>query len=229
MNVQELYDQFRSDQVDVRKPYCWSDNDVFRYMDDAYKMFVRLMGGIADFTSGITRVDITRGEALGVLDKRILRVMECHRASDLGKITVINQTDLNFVRGNDYGLIRPIYLDNTPGQVRYMIIGAQRGACQWVQLPEVDDTALLHIYRLPMDKITPETDMEFDFPEIGEEHVTHLGLWMRHKAYAKADTDRFNGPLSAEFKQQFTDYCSLAKAEWERLKHKNREVVYGGL
>ena len=91
------------------------------------------------------------------------------------------------------------------------------------------DTAVLHIYRLPKDRIAPNIDAEFDFPEIGEEHVLHLRLWMRHKAYAKADTDRFNGPLSDKYKADFTDYCALAKAEVERAKHKNREVVYGGL
>ena len=229
MNKRELYDQFRSDQVDLRKPYCWKDEDVVRYMDDAYKMFVRLTGGIADFTSDLTRVDIVAGESLSSYDKRILRVMECHRASDMGKVEVINQTDVTFARGNDYGVIRPVYLDNTPGQVRYMVIGSQRGTCQWVQKPEVDDVALLHVYRLPLTTITLDTPDTFDFPEIGEEHVTHLGLWMRHKAYAKADTDRFNGALSEDFKKQFTDYCTFAKAEWERTKHKNREVVYGGL
>ena len=52
---------------------------------------------------------------------------------------------------------------------------------------------------------------------------------MKHKAYAKADTDRFNGPLSDKYKTDFTDYCALAKAEVERAKHKNREVVYGGI
>ena len=82
---------------------------------------------------------------------------------------------------------------------------------------------------LPKDRITPDINEDFDFPEIGEEHVTHLGLWMKHKAYAKADTDRFNGPLSDKYKADFTDYCALAKAEIERAKHKNREVVYGGI
>lgn len=229
MNALELYDQFRSDVVDVLKPFIWSDDDVFRYMDDAYKMFVRLTGGIADFTSDFTRVDIVAGDPIGIYDKRILRIMKATRLSDNGKITVINQTDLSFIRGDDYGLLRPAYLDNAPGRVTQMIIGMERGKCQWVQVPEVDDTAVLHIYRLPKDRIAPDIDAEFDFPEIGEEHVLHLGLWMRHKAYAKADTDRFNGPLSEKYKENFTDYCTFAKAELERAKHKTREVVYGGI
>lgn len=229
MNAQELYDQFRSDMSDVSSPYFWSDTDVFRYMDDAYKMFVRLMGGIADFTSDFTRVDITAGEATATMDKRILRVMNATKVSSGGKIEIINETDLPMIRDNDYGRVRPSYNDNTPGIVRYMIIGAQRGVVKWVQVPEVDDVAQLSVYRLPATKITSNTDLEFDFDEIGEEHVTHLGLWMRSKGYAKADADTFNGPLAEKFEKDFRAYCALAKAEWDRYKHKNREVVYGGL
>ena len=229
MNVLELYDQFRSDVVDVIKPPIWSDDDVFRYMDDAYKMFVRLTGGIADFTSDFTRANIVTGEKVGEYDKRILRIMKAYRESDRAEIKVINQTDLTFIRGDDYGLLRPAYLDSAPGPVRYMVIGLERGKCEWLQVPLTDDVALLHVYRLPKDRITPDISEDFDFPEIGEEHVPHLGLWMKHKAYAKADTDRFNGPLSDKYKTDFTDYCALAKAEVERAKHKNREVVYGGI
>ena len=229
MNALELYDQFRSDVVDAIRPFIWTDDDVFRYMDDAYKMFVRLTGGIADFTSDFARVDIIAGEAVGEYDKRILRIMKVYRESDNAEIKVVNQTDLTFIRGDDYGLLRPAYLDNLPGPVRYMVIGMERGKCRWLQTPLENDAALLHMYRLPKDRITPNVDESFDFPEIGEEHVPHLGLWMRYKAYAKADTDRFNGPLSEQYKAEFTDYCTLAKAELERAKHKTREVVYGGI
>ena len=228
MNVQELYDQFRSDMGDEASPYFWTDTDVFRYMDDAYKTFVRLTGGIADFTSDLSRVDIVAGEALGTTSKLILRTMEASRVSDGGKIDVVNMTDLTFSRDNDYGKVRPVYSDTTPGTVRYMVIGAQRGLCKWVQVPMVDDVAQLYIYRLPIAKITSET-LDFEFDEIGEEHVMHLGTWMRHKAYGKADADSFNGPLSDKFKAQFEEYCRTAKAEWDRYKYKNREVAYGGV
>ena len=229
MNVRELYDQFRGDVVDLVRPYLWTDYEVYRYMDDAYRMFVRLTGGIADFTSDMTRVPILAGEAVGEYDKRVLRIMKATRQSDNGKITVINQTDLSFIRGDDYGLLRPAYLDNAPGRVTQMIIGMERGKCQWLQVPEEDDVALLAIYRLPKDKITPDIDENFDFPEIGEEHVTHLGTWMKHRAYLKADADAFDRGRSDDFKAEFTDYCMLAKAELERAKHKTREVVYGGI
>lgn len=229
MNLRELYDQFRSDVMDLVRPYLWSDYEVFRYMDDAYRMFVRLTGGIADFTSDFARVDIVAGEKVGEYDPRILRIMKAYRGSDNAEIKIINQTDLSFIRGDDYGLLRPAYLDNLPGPVRYMVIGLERGKCEWLQVPLEDDTALLHIYRLPKGRITPTTADDFDFPEIGEEHVTHLGTWMKHRAYLKADAEVFDKGKSDDFKAEFTDYCALAKAEVERAKHKNREVVYGGI
>lgn len=230
MIAQELYDQYRGDVVDVARPYLWADLEVFRYMKDAYSMFVRLTGGIADFTTDLSRVAITADAATSPLDPRILRVMEAYRVSDEGRIEVINQTNMTFQRDNDYGRSRPIYMDSTPGPVRYMIIGAQRGLVKWVQVPIVDDEAQLYVYRLPTDNVDPnDFDSEFAFPEIGEEHHTHLGLWMKHLGYAKADAETFNKGKSDDYKQQFIAYCAEAKAEWERYKHKNRQVTYGGV
>ncbi len=230
MTAQELYDQFRSDMVDMAEPYLWSDTDVIRYMNDAYRMFVRLTGGIADFTSDLSRVAISAGEATSPMDARILRVMEAYRLSDEAKIEVINQTNMTFSQSTDYGRTRPLFLDSTPGPVRYMIIGAQRNVAKWVQVPLVDDTAQLFVYRLPEVSLDPaDPDMDFAFDEVGEEHHMHLCLWMQHLAYRKADADTFDRGRSDEYKALFESYCGLATAEWERYKHKNRETVYGGL
>ena len=65
MNVQELYDQFRSDMQDEEQDFLWTDVELFRYMNEAYRMFVRLMGGIADFTSDLCAVPIVAGEQIG--------------------------------------------------------------------------------------------------------------------------------------------------------------------
>lgn len=230
MTAQELLTQFRNEMLDTAKPYFWSDEEILGYMDDAYKMFVRLMGGIADFTSDLTRVAIDAGDPVGILDKRILRITEAFRVSDGGKISIINHTDLTFTRDNDYGLIRPLHLDTMPGPVRYMVIGAERGKCKWVQIPEVNDAAQLYVYRLPATKIEMDgTNLDYEFDEIGDEHVPSLCLWMRHRGYMKHDADTFDLKRAESFRAAFTEYCTLAKREWDRYKHKNREIQYGGL
>lgn len=229
MNVQELYDQFRSDMQDEEQDFLWTDVELFRYMNESYRMFVRLMGGIADFTSDLCAVPIVAGEQIGAYDKRILRIREAYRASDGAEITVINETDIPLARKVDYGQIKPIYLDTTPGPVRYMVIGSQRGACKWVQKPLVNDTANIHVYRLPLTTITEDTAPDFDFDEIGEEHVFSLVYWMRHLGYLKSDAECFDKGQSDMFEGKFREYCQQAKAEWERQKHKTRIVHYGGL
>lgn len=230
MTAQQLLTQFRNEMLDTAKPHFWSDEEILGYMDDAYKRFVRLMGGIADFTSDLTRVDIDAGDPVGILDKRILRITEAFRVSDGGKISIINHTDLTFTRDNDYGLIRPLHLDTMPGPVRYMVIGTERGKCKWVQIPETNDAAQLYVYRLPATKIEMDgTNLDYEFDEIGDEHVPSLCLWMRHRGYMKQDADTFDPKRAESFRAAFAEYCTLAKREWDRYKHKNREVQYGGL
>lgn len=230
MNARELLAQFRNEMMDTRRPYFWSNEEILGYMDEAYKTFVRLTGGIADFTSDIARADIVAGDPVGVLDKRILRVTEAFRVSDGRKIEVKNHTDINFVRDNDYGMIRPIYLDTQPGPVRYMVIGAERGKCQWIQIPEVDDVARLYVYRLPEVTIkADESNLDYEFDEIGEEHIPFLCQWMRYRGYSKADAEVYDPGRGETFRATFVAYCEQAKREWERYKHKNREVLYGGL
>jgi hypothetical protein len=228
MNVRELYDQFRDDMVDTVKPYLWSDREVFRYMDDAYSMFVRLTGGIADDSSDATRAEIVTGESAGVLDKSILRVMSARRVSDSGKINVINQFDTAQQRDHDYNRDIGMYDDNTPGVVRYMTIGRQRGSCVWVQVPTFDDVAQMSVYRLPTTKIDGK-DASFEFEGVEAEHHTSLCMWMRHLGYTKADAETFDKGRADAFAASFKEYCSFSKAEWERYKHKNRAVAYGGL
>ena len=99
MTSSELLTLFRSDISDVALPYLWSDLEAYTYMNDAYRMFVRLTGGVPDFTSLTTQVPIVSGNALGVLDPSILRIMSARRLSDGREIKVINSPDIGVAGG----------------------------------------------------------------------------------------------------------------------------------
>lgn len=228
MNSGELYDLFRSDVVDVELPYLWSDTEVYRYMNDAYRMFVRLTGGIPDSTSDLTQVPIVTGEATAEVSPLILRFRMAYLASTGHEVQIINQEDFGQIRRDDYGITRPIVMDNSSGPVRYMVVGQDRAQVRWLQVPAADDVAQLSVYRLPLDTIA-EGSTTFEFPEIGEEHHEHLLLWMKARAYGKQDAETFDRGRRDENKRMFEEYCSNAKAEWERYKHKTRVTSYGGL
>ena len=226
MTSDELFDAFREDVADVASPYLWSDSEVWRYMDDAYKMFVRMTGGVADSTSAITQIGVIAGEADAAVSPLILKFRDATLVSTGRALKIVNFTDIPLKTTPDYGSLRNIYLNKMPGEVRYMLIGQQRKLVTWLQVPMADDTVALSVYRLPLDRITGP-DQEFS--DIGEEHHEHLLLWMKSRAYGKQDAETFDKGRRDEYKVAFSDYCSMASAEWERAKTKVRSVAYGGI
>ena len=226
MNALGLFDAFRSDVVDTAKPYFWSDDEVWRYASAAYTMFVRLTGGIADFTSEACAVEVITGEPLVTLHPSILRIMGCTKRSDNRPVDVINSTDVAKMRTTDYGITRQLLLDDKSGPIMYLVHGMQRGVGRVVKVPEVDDILDLHIYRLPLVQTLTDCD---ELTDVAEEHHIHLLDWMKHLAYKKQDADTFNPVASKQAEQDFALYCGQVKAEFERYKHKSRTVSYGGL
>lgn len=227
----ELYNAFRSDVGDVTTPYLWTDADVFRYMNEAYQTFARLTGGVADSTSDVTQISVVAGEMYATVSPSILRFRQAYLVSTGEEVTIVNEQDTLSVR-TDYGNSRPLVMDATPGPVRYMVVGMGRdqqgGVVRWVQVPIVDDTVSLSVYRMPIELVSGYSK-SFTFPDIGAEHIEQLLLSMKARAYAKQDADAFNSSASKKFGAEFRDYCLTVKAEWERFKHKNRAVQYGGI
>ena len=226
MDSTRLFELFRSDVADEAKPYLWKDVEVWEYMDSAYKAFVRLTGGIADFTSSITEVSATAGEPTSEVSKRILRFMSAQRTSDNRSVEIINSTDIGRLSRSDYGVSRPFTLNDQVGPITAMIIGMQRGVVRWLNVPEVDDLIKLHIYRLPLDDITGDGQ---EFVDIDDQHHLYLLNGMKALAYRKQDAETFDRARAEENEVVFARYCALVKSEFERERHKTRVVAYGGL
>jgi hypothetical protein len=231
MLVSELYDLFRSDVSDQDTPYLWTDSEVYRYMNDAYRMFVRMTGGISDASSDLTRIQVVAGVSYAAVSPLILKFRLATLASTGGPVRIVNAEDIGSLMHYDYGQV-VIINPNTPGTITHMVIGSDRiddlPQVQWVQQPIVNDVVQVKVWRLPKDTIT-ETTGTFDFREINEEHHEHLMLWMKYRAYGKQDAETFDKGRSADFKVAFESYCTFAKRELERFNSKVRVVKYGGL
>lgn len=226
INAGELIEAWRADVLDDVEPFLWSRAEALRYAEAAYRRFVRLTGGIHDFTSPLTRVDIVAGQELADVSPLILRFDKALRESDGREITIANWTDQALMRRDDYGISSFLYNDRAPGEVRYMVIGSQAGKVKWVSPPAADDVALLQVYRLPLERIVDEAHT---LSEVDEDHHIHLLDWMKHLAYLKRDTETYNKSASDEHAASFVQYCTMAKAEMDRYRSKVRTVQYGGL
>lgn len=225
MNSSDLIDAWRSEVFDQVKPYLWSDTEALRYAREAHRMFVRKTGGVADITSEAATVDIVAGEAFSDLHPSILRIMSATRQSDGGEISILNSTDLP-VAGDDYGVSSALRMTTQQGRVHSAVIGLQKGKIRWLNVPDANDAATLHIYRTPLNLIS---DFDQEITDVDEDHHNALINWMKHLCYLKKDAETFSQKESDEAGAHFEAYCALVKAEWERYKHKTRTVAYGGL
>ncbi len=226
MDSTALYDAFRSDVVDTARPYLWSEDEVWRYANDAYRMFVRLIGGVPDFDSDICAIDVVAGEAVAEINPNILRIMSATRRSDSNVIEIINSTDLGKMRSKDYGQTKQLVMDNVAGPVRYAVLGLRKNALRWIQVPIDADIVDLVIYRLPLNTIS---DHGQELTDVEEDHHIHLLSWMKHLAYKKHDADTFDAAASDKGEADFRSYCAVVRAEMARYQHKTRTVTYGGL
>jgi hypothetical protein len=228
----ELLDLFRSDVDDQATPYLWSDTEVYLYMDDAYKSFVRKTGGISDETSALTLIPIVAGESYSEVSSKILKFRLATLVSTQDPVLIVNAEDVVNLAKYDYGVLRPLN-QNTPGRVTHMVVGVERtaavGKVKWVQKPIVSDSVQLTVMRMPLDDVT-EANPSFAFDEILSEHHQHLLAWMKHRAYGKQDAESFDRGKREEYKIEFLAYCTEATAENERYKSKPVRVVkYGGI
>lgn len=225
MNTSDLYKLFRQDVVDLEAPYLWSDLEVFTYMDDAQLMFARYGVGIGDVTTtNVVRVPVAAGEEFACIHESILTIRKAELASTNRPLAIMNLLEGPHY-DTDYGMIFNGSTEHLPGPVRGIVVGEEYNKVRWVSVPEQNDEVVLSVYRLPINQITNK-NQEF---EIRREHHYCLLDWMKARAYAKQDAETFDRTKSAQHEQRFMDYCEKAKAEWERYKHKPREIQYGGI
>lgn len=216
MNSTELLEAFRSELRDQVEDYLWSDSDVYRYMNDAQKMFCRLTGGISDSTSALTSIPVASGDTTATYDERILNIRRAFRGSDSGKIDVYNDSELDGYE---------IDLSAAAGLTTGIVIGMDQGLIRI--LPEVldADTIELSVSRLPLNEITHGGQAL----EIQAVHHMHLISWMGRLAHMKMDAETFDKKKSAEFERVFRDYCAEVKGEKATREHKGRAVRYRDL
>ena len=216
MNSTDLLEQFRSDLNDLEEPYLWSDKEILGYMNDAQRMFCRLVGGIGDVSSPFTRLEYTPASDWIATSPLILKYRNATDLATGRQIDIWNEEDMRS---------RGIRFNGVPGRVQRLVIGMEEHRARLHNFPAQAGTIQISVERLPLAKIDAP-DQEF---EIDEQHHEHLGLWMSYRAYSKQDAETFDRTKSAEFKLKFELYCFEAAAERARAQSKIRVVRYGGI
>lgn len=220
MTPGELLAVFRSELADAVEPYLWSDEDFYRYADDAQRTFCRLTDGISDArTPEVTQLDVEPGTSWLDLHPSILKLRRVTRGDTGRELPVINAEDMP-ARGWAF--------DGHQGPLRALVIGEEEHAAR--VYPTSSETVALNllVFRMPLVGIAATDDDDDEF-EIAEEHHLPLLDWIKHLAYSKHDAETYDKNKALEFGQRFRAYCEAAKLEARRKRHKSRTVAYGGI
>lgn len=218
MNSTELIDTFREEMNDNVAPYLWSDTLLYRYLDDAQKMFCRKTEGIEDSsTTAITRLDIQAGVEWYAADKRILKVRKAFDTATGHELPVVNMEKAG---------AEGIRFDGRAAPLKALVAGLEKNKLRAWPKPSDAATVSLSVFRLPLEPITDFGDQEL---EVGEQHHLALLLWVKHRAYGKEDAETFNRAKGEEYEARFYAYCAEARKEQERARRTVGTVIYGGL
>lgn len=218
MNVGEIIALFRTEVSDIERPYLWNDEEALAYLNDAYTMLIRFMGGVPDSTSSVTEIAVDIGDKEAAIDKSIIRVVRAFRESDGMEISVIESTDVPLVR-NSAGKMALLRVGSHTGPIEYLVIGSDRNQVSFHPVPAATDTLKLQVRRIPLVYLAADSDVPSD---VGDEHHIHLLKWMKSMAYRKQDADTLDMEKAQLNESLFLQYCEQATYEQERMRRKSR-------
>lgn len=221
MNAGELTALFRTEVSDIEKPYLWGDDEVMTYLNDAYTMLIRFVGGVPDATSSITDLAVSIGDTSVQISPAILRIVRAFRETDGEEISVIESTDIPLIR-NSNGKLALMKIGSQVGKVEYLVMGLDRNMVSFFPTPDSAETIKLHVRRLPVTPITSPTN---ELSDVGFEHHIHLLKWMKSMAYRKQDVDTLDMEKAQLNESLFLQYCEQAAYEQAKLRRKSIESI----
>ena len=223
MTAGELVALYRSEMGGTGAEFILN-TQMYRYLDEAYKLFVRLIGGIEDSFSAITALPVVATQPEIVLDKSILKILKANRLSDEGEVDIINYTDLSRSSSSDYGNVSSLSL-TAEGQVNALLIGIKPGIVRCVNIPTANDTLQTMVERLPLVDIASDSH---PLDEIDARYHTELLDYVHSRVYRRPGAPFFDLKTAEYYEGKFMAMCAGAKKEKSRLKSKVRVVQYKG-
>lgn len=224
MTVNELIALFRTETADIEAPYLWAEDEVITYLNDAYVMLTRFLGGVADSTSALCTVAYTSGATSISLDPAIIRVSRAFRLSDGVELSIIENTDTPLVR-DAAGNLTLLRAGSSSGVVQYMIMGADPQVAVLHPTPNASGSVRMQLRRIPVTPLVVGTGTPTD---VRSEHHIHLLKWMKSMAYRKQDAETFDMDRAQLNEALFMQYCSQAVHEQERMRRKSRTSLRSG-
>lgn len=193
MTYGELIAKLREDVLDDNKePYIWSDDTLFRYIQEAEDDACKRGALIVDSTTPeVTQITLTEGVSLYLLHPTIQTVYSVN----------LNGVFLEHYSPQSFEYFFPDISTTTYRDTpRYFCI-PEWTSIQVAPIPKEAGTLNLRVSRTPL----PDKS-EGDEMEIPASFQEYLKYGAAARCYNKQDTDAYNGRKAMEFEALFTTY-----------------------
>lgn len=241
---EELKDRFRNDVNDVeggpsKDDFLWSDDEVFDYMDEAQRVFVRrtqILRKTHPFTPAITEIVYTAPVGTPVnLDgfiapnAQIIRPLRARMqtASNRDPLQIITAEDLDEGRLiQDYGTFFTGDWQNKAGPARFLVTNMQEDMWRLVPIPVVDDVLELTVLHMPLETLSCSS---VAFEVVEREDQMMILEYMKFLAFNKQDADTYDKELADRFENSFEKKADNRRREVRRSRFRHVGIRYGGI
>lgn len=245
MTPDELKDRFRLDVDDNvggsgGADFLWSDTEIFDYMDEAQRVFVRrteILRKTHPFTTTLTEITYTAPTVLPAVnldgfityDPKIIRPLRARMSSlsnrDPLRIATMEDLDEGFFL-RDYGLLFTQDWQTKVGPARFLITNMQEDRYRLVPIPLIDDTVELTVLHMPENEVECGSAV-LEVTEREDQQI--MKLWMKKLAYEKQDADTYDKDLSDRFEAAFEKRADERRREIRRTRFRHTGMRYGGI
>jgi hypothetical protein len=243
----ELVERFRRDVDDNEggsggEDFLWSDEDVFSYMYEAQREFVRrthILRKTHPFTPAITSISYTapvgtpvNSDGFITFNPSIIRPLRV-RATDASgnsypvEILTAENLDAGYhSEDTDYGRIFTGDWPSRSGtRACFLVTDLQEDQWRLVPIPTLNLTLELTVEHMPLDDVTQGAALEVTERE---DQFTLL-LYMKHLAYMKQDADTYDKELADKFESTFEKKADARRREIRRTRFRHQGMRYGGI
>jgi len=199
MTGQELLDYVRTDILrDTASPYLWSDDLIFRMLNEAQNAFAR---NTYILLSNSETIDITAGTSEYQLPATVLKVLSAALSG-----TAYDLMDYTHRR-------LPNSVSSLSGTPRIFTCDEASNIIRFYPVPNAAYTVVLRVAMLPMTQITADTS-----PEIPSVYHTDLAEYVAWRLLQSNDVDGESVGAADRHRRDWFERLSNAKRETYRMR-----------
>jgi hypothetical protein len=205
----DILSTVREDMLrDAARPYLWSDDLIYRFLNEAQDRFCRRTFALLDDESDLATFDTEIGVASYALDPKVL---------------MVNSARLSTQPQDLYSRTRQVIPTHLATSTGMPSIFTQDEAAHKIRLYPVPDavyTVVMRVSRLPLTQIADAVA-----PEIPEQYHLDLAEWAVYRCLNNNDPDGSNAKAAENFRKTWTQRLLEANREYYRIRLNNNPLV----